>query len=76
MVGRRPAEHSRLLVEDLRDRTAGRLMNLMTSDELLAYAEVIREVYGEEGRPARSGRPGRQLTWAVRRRTLATRARL
>jgi IS1 family transposase len=59
VVGRRTAEHTRLLVEDFRDRTEGRLMNLMTSDELPAYAEAIREVYGEEVRPARSGRPGR-----------------
>jgi IS1 family transposase len=59
VVGRRTAEHTRLLVEDFRDRTEGRLMKLMTSDELPAYAEAIREVYGEEVRPARSGRPGR-----------------
>ena len=31
----------------------------MTSDENPAYAEAIREVYGEDVRPAPTGRPGR-----------------
>ena len=59
VVGRRSAEHSQLLVEDFHRRTGGRLMNLMTSDENPAYAEAIREVYGEEVQPRRTGRPGR-----------------
>jgi IS1 family transposase len=59
VVGRRTAEHPHLLVEDFQRRTEGRLMNLMTSDEHPAYAEAILEVYGEEVRPRRTGRPGR-----------------
>ena len=34
-------------------------MNLMTSDENPAYAEAIRDVYGVEVRPKRTGRRGR-----------------
>jgi IS1 family transposase len=59
VIGRRTAEHTRLLVEDFKRRTGGRLMNLMSSDELPAYAEAIREVYGEQVQPQRTGRPGR-----------------
>ena len=57
--GRRTAEHTHLLVEDFQRRTQGRLMNLMTSDENPAYAEAILDVYGQEVRPRRTGRPGR-----------------
>jgi IS1 family transposase len=59
VVGRRTAEHTRLLVEDFHTRTGGRVMSLMTSDEYPAYAEAIREVYGEPVQPRRTGRPGR-----------------
>jgi IS1 family transposase len=59
VTGKRASEHARLLVEDFHQRTRGRLMNLMTSDEHPAYAEAILEVYGEEVRPEPAGRPGR-----------------
>jgi IS1 family transposase len=59
VVGRRSADHTQLLVEDFHRRTDGRLMNLMTSDENPAYAEAIREVYGEKVQPRRTGRRGR-----------------
>jgi IS1 family transposase len=59
-VGRQSGEHTRLLVEDFHRRTRGRLMDLMTSDENPAYAEAIREVYGEEYQPRRRGRRGRR----------------
>src|SRR3954453_13051264 len=45
VVGKRAEEHTRLLVEDFHRRTEGRVMDLMTSDELPAYATVIRDVY-------------------------------
>src|SRR5262249_27028451 len=48
-----------LLVEDSPRRTGGRLMNLMTSDETPAYAEAIREVYGQQVQPRRTGKRGR-----------------
>jgi IS1 family transposase len=59
VVGRRTGEHTRLLVEDFHRRTGGRLMNLMTSDEFPAYAEAIRDVYGQQVQPRRRDRPGR-----------------
>jgi len=60
LVGRHSAEHVQLLVEDFHRRTEGRLMNLMTSDENPAYAEAIRETYGEEVQPRRKGKRGRR----------------
>jgi IS1 family transposase len=59
VLGRRTGEHSRLLVEDFRDRTGGRLMDLMTSDEYAGYPGAILEVYGGEVVPPRTGKPGR-----------------
>jgi hypothetical protein len=43
VTGRHSGEHAQLLVEDFQRRTAGRLMNLMTSDENPAYAQAILE---------------------------------
>jgi IS1 family transposase len=60
LVGRHSAEHVRLLVEDFQRRTAGRLMNLMTSDENPAYAEAFLASHGEEVRPRRKGQRGRR----------------
>jgi len=57
--GRRTIDHARLLVEDFHQRTGGRIMNLMTSDEHPAYPTAIREIYGVEQRPRRTGKPGR-----------------
>jgi len=59
VIGRRTEEHTQLLVEDFHRRTAGRVMNLMTSDENPAYAKAILEVYGESTSPRPTGRPGR-----------------
>ena len=59
VIGRRSEEHTQYLVEDFHRRTAGRLMNLMTSDENPAYAKAILEVYGEKVQPRPTGRPGR-----------------
>ena len=57
--GRRCPEHTQALVEDFHERTEGRLMNLMTSDEYPSYATSILDVYGEEVVPPRTGKPGR-----------------
>ena len=57
--GRRTEELTEVLVEDFHRRTQGRLMALMTSDEYPTYAQVIKEVYGVEVTPQRTGRPGR-----------------
>ncbi len=59
VIGKRTEDHTRLLVEDFRQRTEGRLMNLMTSDEYPTYARVLLEVYGEKVVPPPTGKPGR-----------------
>ena len=41
--GKRSEDHVRLLVDDFKRRTGGRLMNLMTSDEYPAYRQAIAE---------------------------------
>jgi len=60
LVGRHAAEHIDMLVEDFHRRTEGRRMNLMTSDENPAYVKAILATYGEEYRPRRRGKRGRQ----------------
>jgi IS1 family transposase len=59
VCGQRTEEHTLLLVEDFHDRTGGRLMDLMTSDEYALYASAIHEVYGELVVPEPTGKPGR-----------------
>lgn len=60
VVGKHSAEHVGLLVEDFRQRTESRLMNLMTSDENPAYAEAILACYGEAYQPRRRGGRGKR----------------
>ncbi len=62
VVGRRTEELTLLLVEDFHQRTDGRLMDRMTSDENPTYAAAILEVYGEVVVPERTGKPGRPPT--------------
>lgn len=59
VLGTRAEENSQRLVEDFHRRTAGRRMNLMTSDENPAYAEAILQTYGALVQPRRKGRRGR-----------------
>ena len=59
MVGRRAEGLTQLLVEDFHQRTGGRLLGRMTSDENPAYAAAILEVYGEKVVPERTGKRGR-----------------
>ena len=60
VVGRRTEDESQRLVEDFHQRTEGRLMNLMTSDENPAYAKAILATYGQEVQPRRKGKRGRR----------------
>jgi IS1 family transposase len=57
--GKRTEEHVHLLVQDFQERTGGRLMNLMTSDEYPAYQAAIFEAYAVVQEQPRAGRPGR-----------------
>jgi len=79
--GKRTTEHVQELVNDFKQRTQGRVMNLMTSDEYPAYETAILKAYGEEIQPQPSGRPGRpkkpyqvpppELTYATVHKTRA-----
>jgi len=60
VVGDRTEEQTQRLVKDFHQRTEGRLMNLMTSDENPAYAKAILEVYGQTFQPRRKGKRGRK----------------
>ena len=57
--GKRTGEHVQELVNDFQQRTEGRIMNLMTTDEYPAYETAILETYGETVEPERTGKPGR-----------------
>ena len=59
VTGKRTEELTMVLVEDFFERTGGRYMTLITSDEYPAYASAIQEVYGDEVVPERTGKPGR-----------------
>jgi IS1 family transposase len=63
VVGKRTDDATRASVRDVRRRTCGRVMRLMTSDEYPVYAEAIREAYGVRVVPPRTGRPGRPRKW-------------
>jgi IS1 family transposase len=57
--GKRTSENAQQLVDDFKERTEGRLMNLITSDEYPVYPTAILEAYGETVVPERTGKPGR-----------------
>jgi IS1 family transposase len=57
--GSRSIENAEGIVEEVRDRTAGRTDALLTSDEYPAYESAIEHAYGTPGAPRPSGAPGR-----------------
>jgi IS1 family transposase len=57
--GKRTEDKTHQLVQDFRQRTGGRLMNLMTSDEYSAYKTAIFGAYAVTREQPRTGRPGR-----------------
>jgi IS1 family transposase len=59
VVGKRTAAAAAAVVQDFHQRTGGRVMRLITSDEYPAYPEAIRAAYGTTVVPPRTGRPGR-----------------
>ena len=63
VVGKRTEDNARQLVYDFRERTDGRFINLMTSDEYPAYAAAIAELYAEPERSDGSG--GGMPEWLV-----------
>ena len=57
--GKRTEDKTHQLVQDFRERTGRRLMNLMTSDEYPVYKTAIFEAYAVAQEQPRTGRPGR-----------------
>jgi IS1 family transposase len=67
VVGKRTEENARQLVHEFRERTDGRFLNLITSDEHAAYATAIAEVYAVPETSPPAGRPAaeRLPEWLV-----------
>lgn len=57
--GKRTAENVRTLVQDVKRRTAGRMPDLITTDEYPPYKQAILEAYGQKITPPRTGKRGR-----------------
>ena len=57
--GKRTAENVEKLMFDFKERTSGRIMNLMTSDEYKPYKKAILKAYGRKTRPPKTGKRGR-----------------
>jgi hypothetical protein len=56
---KRTAENTVALVREFRNRTSGRLMDLITIDGYAPYRGAILEAYGETITPPRPGKRGR-----------------
>ena len=57
--GKRTVEKVEALLADFKQRTGGRTMNLITSDEYKPYRGAILKAYGKKVLPRRTGKPGR-----------------
>jgi IS1 family transposase len=57
--GERTTESVVAVVEDVKRRTGGRLMDLITTDGYPAYEDAILRAYGDTITPPRTGRRGR-----------------
>lgn len=69
LIGKRTEENATQLVHELYERTEGRFINLISSDEHSAYATAIAKVYAEPevvptGKPA-SERLSEELVYAT-----------
>ena len=73
-MGKRTEDKAHQLVHELYERTDGRLLNLITSDEYPAYAQAIAAVYAEPeprslGKAAAAGRLPEWLVYATVHKT-------
>jgi hypothetical protein len=57
-VGKRLQDNAEMLLEDVKARLPG-VPELISSDEWPGYPEAIKEVFGVEVTPPRTGKPGR-----------------
>ena len=58
VVGKRSRDNAETLLQDVKKRLAG-VPELITTDEWSSYPEAIKEVFGLEVTPPRTGRQGR-----------------
>jgi hypothetical protein len=67
VVGKRTSENARQVVHEFYERTDGRFINLITSDEHAPYASAIAEVYAVPETSPPTGRPAveRLPEWLV-----------
>jgi hypothetical protein len=66
VVGKRTDDNAHQLVHEVYERTDGRLLNLITSDEHPAYAQTIAAVYAEpETKPSGAAAAERLPGWLV-----------
>jgi hypothetical protein len=76
VVGKRTEGNAHQLVHEVYERTDGRLLNLITSDEYPAYAQAIAAVYAEpETKPSGAAAVERLPEWLVYATVHKTRAR-
>jgi IS1 family transposase len=59
--GTRDAESVEEVVAEVKQRTGGRVMDLMTSDDYPAYETAILQSYGQEVMTTATGRPSRRM---------------
>jgi hypothetical protein len=59
--GARDAESVEEVVDEVKDRTGGRVIDLMTSDDYPAYETAILQAYGREVTTTPTGRPSRAM---------------
>ncbi len=59
VLGKRTTENTERLVENFKQRTGGKQMNLITSDEYAPYKTAILKAYGRKIVPPPTGKPGR-----------------
>jgi IS1 family transposase len=57
--GKRTLENTDQLVAEMKERTGGKQLNLISSDEYKPYTSAILKHYGDEIQPERSGTVGR-----------------
>jgi IS1 family transposase len=59
--GARDAEGAEEVVGEVKDRTGGRVLDLVTSDDYPAYETALREAYGQAVTTTATGRPSRKM---------------
>ena len=62
--GARDAESVAEVVGEVKDRTGGRALELVTSDDYPAYETALLDAYGEEVATTATGRPSRKMILA------------